>query len=84
MEEINLVDMLWDREPIKKFEELLKAQIPDLEWGHLLHICYCEESYLSVGGDEGYLDNPPIDYEGLAYIEKLIALLEENGITEEE
>ena len=34
-------------------------------------MCYCEESYESVCGDEGYLDNPPINHERLAYLEEL-------------
>lgn len=46
-------------------------------------MCYCEESYESVGGDEGYLDNPPINHERLAYLEKLIKFLEDNGIKAE-
>ena len=45
-------------------------------------MCYCEESYASVGGDEGYLENSPVDFKYLAYLEKLIAFLEENGIKE--
>lgn len=46
-------------------------------------MCYCEESYESVCGDEGYLDNPPINHERLAYLEKLIKFLEDNGIKAE-
>ena len=45
-------------------------------------MCYCEESYESVGGDFGYMENPPINHERLAYLEKLIDFLESNGIVE--
>jgi hypothetical protein len=47
-------------------------------------MCYCEESYESVGGDEGYLPNPPINHERLSYLKELIAFLEGNGIKEAE
>ncbi len=65
-----LIDMMFDNEPIDKFEEFLKLGAIGSEWGELLHICYWEESYVSVGGDEGYLDNPPINYERLEYLKK--------------
>ena len=84
MDDMTLIDMMFDSEPVEKFEELLKLGNIGVEWGELLHMCYCEESYVRVGGDEGYLPNPPIDRERLAYLEKLIALLESYGITENE
>ena len=77
-----LIDMLFDRCPLQDFEKLLKSGDKMLDWGELLHMCYCEESYASVGGDEGYLENSPVDFKYLAYLEKLIAFLEENGIKE--
>lgn len=46
-------------------------------------MCYCEESYYSVGGDEGYLANLPINHKRLSYLEKLIKFLEDNGIKAE-
>ncbi|MBQ6929789.1 MAG: hypothetical protein IJN27_05775 [Oscillospiraceae bacterium] len=82
MDEYMLVDMMFDNEPIEKFEELLKSGVVGPEWGELLHLCYCEESYEDIGGDEGYLENPPIDNERLDYLKKLIALLESYGIKE--
>ena len=67
----------------RKFvEEILKAGDIGPEWGELLHMCYFEESYERVGGDEGYLPNPPINHERIAYLEKLISLLERHGIRE--
>ena len=51
-----------------------------LEWGTLLRMCYCEESYESVGGDFGDEENPPINYGRLVYLKRLIRLLESKGI----
>jgi hypothetical protein len=81
MDEYKLIDMLFDRCPIEEFQQLWKSK-ENLDWGELLHMCYCEESYESVGGDEGYLENPPINHERLAYLEQLIAFLEDKGIEE--
>ena len=72
---------MFNSRPIKEFEQLWKVE-KELTWGPLLHMCYCEESYESVGGDEGYLENLPINQERLSYIQTLIAFLEENGIEE--
>ena len=55
----------------------------DFDWSELLHRCYCEESYESVGGDEGYLDNPPINHERLTYLGTMVKLLEDNGMKAE-
>ena len=82
MDHLTLIDMMFESKPIEEFEELLKSDDQGHEWGELLHMCYCEESYESVGGDEGYMPNPPINHERLAYLNKLIALLESHGITE--
>ena len=82
MDNMTLIDMMFDSKPIEKFEELLKSGTQGYEWGELLHMCYCEESYESVGGDEGYMLNPSINHERLAYLNQLIALLESHGITE--
>ena len=79
-----LIDMMFDSRPIEEFESLLKSGKRGLAWGRLLHMCYCEESYESVGGDKGYLPNPPINHERLSYLKELIAFLEGNGIKEAE
>jgi hypothetical protein len=79
--EFVLIDMMFDGCPIEEFQQLWESK-ENLDWGELLHMCYCEESYESVGGDEGYLENPPINHERLAYLEELIAFLEDKGIDE--
>jgi hypothetical protein len=79
--EFVLIDMMFDGCPIKEFQQLWESK-ENLDWGELLHMCYCEESYESVGGDEGYLENPPSNHERLAYLEQLIAFLEDKGIEE--
>ena len=78
-----VIDMMFASEPIEKFEKLLNEGNSELDWGSLLHMCYCEESYESVGGDDGYMENPPIKYERLEYLGKLIEFLESKGIKEE-
>ena len=82
MKEHDLIMMMFENEPIEIFEKLLNEDNSELEWGYLLNMCYCEESYESVGGDFGYMENPPINHERLAYLEKLIDFLESNGIVE--
>ena len=82
MDNTTLIYMMFDSKPIEEFEELLKSGTQVYDWGDLLRMCYCEESYESVGGDEGYMPNPPINHERLAYLNKLIALLESYGIKE--
>lgn len=82
MSGFDLVTMMFKNEPIEAFEKLLNEDIPKSEWGNLLHMCYCEESYESVGGDDGYMENPPINHKRLAYLEKLISFLESKGISE--
>ena len=77
---MNITDMMFDREPIEEFEQLFINNKDEHDWEELLHMCYIERRYLSVGGDEGYLENPPIDEEGIAYLKSLIAFLEANNI----
>ena len=77
-----LIDMMFDSKPIEEFEKLWKDRTCDAGWSELLHMSYCEQSYISVGGDEGHLENPTIDHKRLAYLEKLIAFLEGKGIKE--
>ena len=84
MDEYTLIDMMFASEPIDTFMELWESRKSDFDWEGLLHMCYCEESYGSVGGDEGYLDNHPINRERLSYLAKLIAFLESNGVVEDE
>lgn len=74
--------MMFGSEPIEKFEELLKSGNEELDWGHLLHMSRIEQSYERVGGDNGWMKNPPICHERLAYLAELIAFLERNGILE--
>ena len=83
MKKIDLVYMMFGGEPIETFERLLDEGHTELEWGWLLHMSYYEHSYASVGGDYGYMENPPINYERIEYLDKLIDLLETRGIKEE-
>ena len=76
-----LIDMMLNNRPIEEFAELFESEA-ELSWGMLLHMCYCEESYESVGGDYGDEDDPPINRERLSYLEGLIAFLEEKGVEE--
>ena len=82
MPKLDLVMMMFENEPIETFEKLLNENNMELEWGYLLHMCYCEESYESVGGDLGDMENPPINHKRLAYLGKLINFLESRGIEE--
>ena len=82
MQKCSLIRMMLKNEPIETFEKLFGEDHENPEWGYLLNMCYCEERYESVGGDFGYMKNPPIDYERLAYLKKLISFLEANGVTE--
>lgn len=81
-DEHDLVDMMFESENINSFKSLWDKDKDAEKWGHLLHMCYCEESYVSVGGDEGYLENPPICVERLKYLQELIDFLEKLGIKE--
>ena len=82
-DEFELIDLMFESKPIEKFQKLFTENREDFDWSKLLHMCYCEESYESVGGVEGYLDNPPINYERLVYLKRLITFLEDNGVKEE-
>ena len=76
----DLVQMMYGSESIENFKALW-AQDKDLEkWSQLLHSCYWELSYTRAGGDEGYLDNPPINVERIKYLEELVGFLKEVGI----
>lgn len=82
-DEFKLIDLMFESKPIEEFQKLFIENREDFDWSKLLHMCYCEHSYESVGGDEGYLDNPPINHERLKYLETLIKFLEDNGIKAE-
>lgn len=66
-EELELIDLMFESKPIEIFEKLFAENREDFDWSELLHMCYCEESYESVGGDEIYFENPSINYKRLAY-----------------
>ena len=82
-DEFELIDLMFESKPIEVFQKLFTENQENFDWSELLYMCYCEESYESVGGDEGYLDNPPIHHERLKYLETLIKFLEDNGIKAE-
>lgn len=82
-DEYDLIDMMFDSESIETFKSLWEKDKELEKWSELLHSCYWEESYESVGGDEGYLENPPINYKRLEYLKSLIAFLEGVGIRAE-
>ena len=84
MQEHDLIWMMFENEPIETFEKLLNEYNAQLEWGYLLHMTYCEDSYESVGGDYGDEENPPINHERIKYLEELIVFLEGLGIEEVE
>ena len=75
-----LIDMMFDSKPISDFEKVFNYTDNKQAWEELLDMCYWEFSYVSVGGDEGYLENPPIDYKKLEYLENLIVFLEAEGV----
>ena len=76
----NMIHMMYGSESIETFKALWE-QDKDLEkWSQLLHSCYWELSYTRAGGDQGYLDNPPINMERIKYLEELIGFLEEVGV----
>ena len=82
-DEHDLIDMMFESIDINIFKLLWYKDKDAKKWSRLLHSCYCEQSYESVGGDEGCLDDPPINEERLKYLEKLIKFLEESGIKAE-
>ncbi len=77
----DLIDMLFDREEsIDTFKSLWDKDKGLEKWSDLLHMCYWELSYERVGGDEGYLEAPPINVDRIKYLEELIDFLEKSGI----
>ena len=78
-----LVDMMFASEPIDKFMKLWDVEKDIEKWQQLMNMTCCEDSYESVGGDEGYLDNPPLNHERIKYLEELIVFLKSKGIEEE-
>lgn len=82
--EYTLISRMFDNSNIESFKFLWDKDKDAEKWGRFLHMCYCEECYESVGGDQGYLENPPINVERLEYLQKLIDFLEKLGIKEVE
>ena len=78
-----LVHMMLSDEPIDKFKKLWDVEKDIEAWEQLLHMTHCEVAYTRVGGDEGYLDDPPINHEYINYLETLIEFLESKGLKEE-
>ena len=76
----DLIDMMFDDESIDIFKTLWEWDNALEKWSELLHMCYWEVSYERVGGDEGYLDNPPINVTRIEYLEELIKFLEQSGV----
>ncbi|MBQ6907369.1 MAG: hypothetical protein IJQ28_03230 [Clostridia bacterium] len=81
--EQDLIFMMFHSKPISDFERIFKDGENTQVWEELLHMCYWEFSYESVGGDKGYLENPPINSKRLEYLENLIKFLEMKGIKAE-
>lgn len=77
-----LIHMMFGNSSIDSFKALWDKDKDAEKWGQLLRMCYIEESYVSVGGDEGWKENPPICTERLQYLQALIAFLEETGCKE--
>ena len=79
-DEHDLIDMMFESADIDAFKFLWDKDKGAKKWSILLHMCYWEKSYESVGGDEGYLEAPPINKKRLKYLETLIKFLEESGV----
>ena len=79
-DEHDLIDMMFASTDIGAFKILFEKDKDPKKWSELLHMCYWEQSYESVGGDEGYLENPPINEKRLKYLGELIGFLEGLGI----
>ena len=76
----DMIHLMYGNESIETFKTLWE-QDKDLEkWSQLLHSCYWELSYTRAGGDEEFLDNPPINVERIEYLEELIGFLKGVGI----
>ena len=72
--------MMFESTDIDTFKLLWDNDNDAKKWSELLHMCYWEQSYESVGGDEGYLEDPPINEKRLKYLEELIDFLEQSGV----
>ena len=79
-DEHDLIDMMFESTDIDTFKLLWGKDKDTKKWSELLRSCYWEQSYENVGGDEGYLDDPPINKKRLKYLEELITFLEESGV----
>ena len=79
----DLISMMLSNENINTFKTLFKNDHDFKKWSELLNTRYLERSYESVGGDEGYLENPSINTKRLHYLEELISFLENSGIEAE-
>ena len=79
-DEHDLIDMMFKSESIDTFKSMWEKDSDLKKWSELLRSCYWEESYESVGGDNGYLENPPINIQRLNYLRELISFLEGLGI----
>ncbi|MBR5231701.1 MAG: hypothetical protein IKW00_05575 [Clostridia bacterium] len=76
----DLIHMMFEDESIDTFKSLWNKNKGSTKWSDLLHMCYWEASYERVGGDYGYLENPPINVKRIKYLEELIAFLEGAGV----
>jgi hypothetical protein len=83
LDEHTLIDMMFKSTDIETFKKLWAEEKDAEKWSDLLQSCYWEQSYESYGGDEGFLDNPPINEKRLKYLEELIDFLEKSGIQAE-
>jgi len=79
-DEHDLIDIMFESTDIDTFKLLWDNDNDAKKWSELLHMCYWEQSYESVGGDEGYLEDPPINEKRLKYLEELIDFLEQSGV----
>lgn len=79
----DLVYMMFENEPIEMFEKIMEVENTEFQWDQLLDMCYTEKIYESVGGDYGDEDNPPINYDRIEYLNKLIDFLEQSGVKTE-
>ena len=79
-DEYDLIDMMYESADIDTFKLLWDKDNDAKKWSKLLHLCHWEHSYESVGGAEGYLEDPPINERRLKYLEQLIDFLEQSGV----
>ena len=79
-DEHDLIDMMFESTDIDTFKLLWSNDNDAKKWSELLHMCYWEQSYESVGGDEGYLEDLSINEKRLKYLEELIDFLEQSGV----